>query len=479
MKKLSLVAAFVIGAVLFSGTIAWGVAAYPYAVGGTGTTTPSASTQAGRMLYIGPTGYQSVATTSASCSGTVSCSGFTVIGSSPITITGAGGSAGLSTSTPLSGGNLLVYSTTGAGYAYGIATSSTGTASTVLVLDSLAHTVIPYASTTAITATSIYDTGITAGQVVYSGGTNNLLRGAATSTPTGVDLTFSGTGATIGSLQINNPYKISTTSVPSLSIGNLAYFSGTSPTSIAGIATSSASCSGSVSCSSFTVVGSVAPTITSSALTTYDAFTHASVFGQITSATSTLLALTGSTYSLVASSSVMFGTAGADLRYDATNNRLGIASTTPAFRFSVGTAGSDFYISSTGEVVALDTTNVWNGRLSPTRSFVLFVATTTTWTASTTNSAYTPRLTMPFAGTVRQVRCAATSTTSFIGVNPFINTAPMTPSYFVASTTVGRILFTAANTFSAGDVIGANFGTTTTDANAKSVTCTFDVTETP
>lgn len=41
-------------------------------------------------------------------------------------------------------------------------------------------------------------------------------------------------------------------------------------------------------------------------LTSYDAFTHTPVFGQTTSATSTLLALTGSPFSLVASSTVVF-----------------------------------------------------------------------------------------------------------------------------------------------------------------------------
>lgn len=157
--------------------------------------------------------------------------------------------------------------------------------------------------------------------------------------------------------------------------------------------------------------------------------------------------------------------------------KLGIASSTPQFRFSVGSATTGFYIDSNGKVVARDTTNSWNGRLSPTRSFVLEVGTTTTWTASTTNTAYTPRLVMPFAGTVRQVRCTATSSAAFLGVNPFIGVTSMSPSYFIASSTIGTVKFTTNNTFSAGSIIGMNVGTSTTDDNALGVSCTFDVTE--
>ena len=157
---------------------------------------------------------------------------------------------------------------------------------------------------------------------------------------------------------------------------------------------------------------------------------------------------------------------------------LGVASTTPAFRFGVGAAGADFYIDSIGKVVALDTTNSWSGRLSPTRAFALTTGTTTVW-AATTTGAYVPYLTMPFAGTLRTVSCTASSTQAFLGVSPLINTTVTTPSYFVASSTEGIMKFTGSNTFSLGDVIGMLVGTTTTDISAKSISCTFTVTETP
>lgn len=157
-----------------------------------------------------------------------------------------------------------------------------------------------------------------------------------------------------------------------------------------------------------------------------------------------------------------------------------IATTTTASTFNnasstqFSAASETLYIDSNGRVQAKDTTNAWSGVVSPTRSFVLTSGTTTTWTASTTGSAYSPFLVMPFAGTLRQARC---SVDSFLGVNVTIGGSNVTPSYFVASSTVGVEKFTAGNTFTAGQKILANVGTTTT-ATATSISCTFDVTET-
>ena len=140
------------------------------------------------------------------------------------------------------------------------------------------------------------------------------------------------------------------------------------------------------------------------------------------------------------------------------------------------TAGTDtFYINSAGRIQAKDTTNGWSGVVSPTHSFVLGTGTTTTWTSSTTNSAYSPFIQMPFTGTLRQVRCGTDA--SFVGVNMQVNGSNATPGYFIASSTIGVVAFTAGNTFSVGQKILANFGTTTT-SSTKSINCTFDVTET-
>lgn len=154
---------------------------------------------------------------------------------------------------------------------------------------------------------------------------------------------------------------------------------------------------------------------------------------------------------------------------------LGIASTSPAFPLSVNNAGSDFYITTTGKVIGRDTTNAWSGRISPTHSFALTTGTTTTWTASTTATAYSPFIVMPFSGTIKQVYCLTDS--SFLGVNVQVNGSNATPSYFVASTTSGNVALTAGNTFTKGQKVLMNVGTTTT-ATTQSLSCTFDATET-
>lgn len=161
------------------------------------------------------------------------------------------------------------------------------------------------------------------------------------------------------------------------------------------------------------------------------------------------------------------------------NGNVGIASSTPASLFSVQGVFNAFgngLMWLYGELVGKDATNGWFGRISPTRSFVLSTGTTTAWTASTTGSGYSPFLVMPFAGTLKQVRCQTDQ--SFLGVNVQVNGSNAAPSYFVSSTTVGAILFTGSNTFTAGQKILANFGTTTT-AGTLEDSCTFDVIETP
>jgi hypothetical protein len=93
--KLFLIAGILIGASTVLGSIANAAVTNPfkYYEGGTGTTTAPI----GQLLYGGATAYQSVATTTASCSGSASCTPFTVIGSSPITISGGGGGGGTGT----------------------------------------------------------------------------------------------------------------------------------------------------------------------------------------------------------------------------------------------------------------------------------------------------------------------------------------------------------------------------------------------
>lgn len=91
---------------------------------GLSTTTPWTN---GNIAEVSGGNLTSVPTTTVSCSGSVSCTSFTILGPLPITISGSGsGGSGLSTSSPIASSNLLVYSSTGAGSAFGVATSSAG-----------------------------------------------------------------------------------------------------------------------------------------------------------------------------------------------------------------------------------------------------------------------------------------------------------------------------------------------------------------
>lgn len=79
-----------LGLLLGAPLVAFGVGAFPVATGGTGQVT---FTQ-GVLYSPGTTkAFQTTATTSASCSGSTSCTAFTVFGSSPITISSSGGTS--------------------------------------------------------------------------------------------------------------------------------------------------------------------------------------------------------------------------------------------------------------------------------------------------------------------------------------------------------------------------------------------------
>ncbi len=131
---------------------------------------------AGQLLYA--TGVKTlgqVATTSASCSGTVSCSAFTVIGPSPITITGSGGGGSgvgtVSTSSVPTRGQLAAWSSSGAypETLYSVATTSIGCSGNI---SCTGFTALGAASTIAFTGTL----------PIANGGTNNNAAIGASST---------------------------------------------------------------------------------------------------------------------------------------------------------------------------------------------------------------------------------------------------------------------------------------------------------
>lgn len=92
MKKFSLLVGIFIGALLFSTSIATATSTLLVQQGGTSVNT---FTPSGLVAGNGTNPLYTTATTTASCSGSASCSSFTILGSTPITIsaTGGGGSS--------------------------------------------------------------------------------------------------------------------------------------------------------------------------------------------------------------------------------------------------------------------------------------------------------------------------------------------------------------------------------------------------
>lgn len=395
---------FILALVLIS-SVSWGYVANAATVfivpqGGTGASTFSS----GQLLYGAGTGsVKTTATTTASCAGSASCTPFTVIGASPVTITGAAGSAALGTTSPWTVGN-LAYVTSNAAVT-SVATSSLGVTAPITFSGTI---------------------GAQVGGVGGSFGCTNASSGV-TGCLTGTDWnTF------------NNKQAAISTSFPlAISGGTLSWV---------GMSTSTALANTQV------LFGTAVNTIGSNSAFT---FTTTGALMTVTNATTT--ALTAANYLYAGS-------------------KLTVGSTTPAFPFVVNTVGSDFYITSTGEVVGYDVTNAFNGRITPTRLPILGTGTTTTWTASTTNTAYSPFFPAPFNGTLKAIECLTDA--SFVGVNVKINGTSVTPSYFIASSTAGYMVLSGSVTFTKGQKISADFGTTTT-ASTLAVNCTLYAVETP
>lgn len=352
MKKLLIALGAFCAALSLFPLVSFAVAAFPYATGGTGTTTPNV----GQVVYFGRTFMSGTPTTSATCSGGTTCTGFVVLGSSPITISSTAisvpvsiANGGTATSTFYDGGVVF--------YNGALGTLSQGTAQKDFFFD-VANKRIGIGTASPIVPLQISTS---------TSGTGLFLRNILTAVGSFIDIDL---GSSITSL-VQGKIRATRTNSPSAGDGQLDFYTLQNGTTVQG---------------------------------------------------------------------------------------LTIASTTVT-------------ASSTGAIT-------YGGVISPLRGFVLSTATTTTWTASTTNSAYTPMMTMPFTGILRNVICSATSTQAFLGINIFINSTAVAPSYFVASSSEGTIAFTGANTFVPGDVIGMNVGTSTTDTNAKSVSCTLQATQT-
>lgn len=160
------------------------------------------------------------------------------------------------------------------------------------------------------------------------------------------------------------------------------------------------------------------------------------------------------------------------------DGKVGLGSTTPTERLSIGgnllVAGNstttNFYVSN--QQVNLSST--FPGVVSGLKNLSFQTGTTTTWT-STTSGAYISKAVAPFAGTIRNARCATDA--GFLNVD-FYHTATHLTLLLGASSTVGTVPFSSNNTFTAGEVLYMSAGTTTTSL-ATSLACTLQITETP
>ncbi|MEK7604751.1 MAG: immunoglobulin-like domain-containing protein, partial [Patescibacteria group bacterium] len=159
-----------------------------------------------------------IATTSVTCSGNTTCTSFTVIGASPITISSTGGGTGLSTSSPTANDQVLVYNSAGAGSAYSIATTSLSISGPFTIADP-----IGVLKNGAVTYTGLATTSQPASSnlLVSNGGAG--VYGVATSSAT-LGLGLSGSLTTLGTSQ---SLTLATSSLYTGTTGQLPYFSGT------------------------------------------------------------------------------------------------------------------------------------------------------------------------------------------------------------------------------------------------------------
>lgn len=235
---------------------------------GLGTTT---TWSAGRVPYVvnGNT-VSSVATTTVDCAGTASCSQFVVIGNTPVTITGAGSASGLGTTSPWTVGQLAMVSSNGS-----VTSISTST---------LVNNIFPFTSY-GISTSSVFNHAnglMSFGSTTLNGlkltdlaqgwsyiGSNGLVQTTSTSSLANFILPFTSYGASTSTTLGLTGGLFSTASstfgsalrLTSLSQG-LAYIGSTGLVNT--VATTSVTCSGSTTCTSFTAIGGAPITISSS-----------------------------------------------------------------------------------------------------------------------------------------------------------------------------------------------------------------------
>ncbi len=253
----------------------YGASVFVVQQGGTG----ASSFTAGRLLVgAGTNPVQTVATTTASCSGDATCDPFVVIGGSPITISASGsGASGLGTTSPWSGSGVAFrvsesqVSTAATGTVSG-ANGISVTAGQAIIGSGLTITGVNAAadgSTKGVASFTANDFDASSGNISIdytngqkaSGSQPGFLSSADWTTFNNKQATISATwpitlsGATLG-------FNGLSTSSPIAAGAAVLYATGVN--TVASAATTSVSCSSGASCTSFTAIGSSPVTITGS-----------------------------------------------------------------------------------------------------------------------------------------------------------------------------------------------------------------------
>lgn len=459
-SKLSLIAGIVIGGLLFSATVASAVSTFNVGQGGTGA---NSFTSSGLVTGNGTNPLYTTGTTTVTCSGATSCTSFVIPGSTPITITSAtSGSSPIATSTNEIANRLALWTST-SGTPATLGQVGSGTNGFVLALVGGVPTFV---------ATSSINNGVTS-ITVPQGTFNGALTFATTSNTTnGItsSLTITGSGSTLtfgsnqsGTLTVAGGGTGATTLTGCLTGNGTGAItgSGTCNTSAASVTSITAGLG---------LNGGVITTAGTIALKSYIATSSAETANQIpvwssTSATPATLSGGFSGYTLT---SLLLSATNASTTQLTASTGLQIPNSsnpTPTISGYITQSTNAPYQIHTGNNAA--GTTVFDPRVA----FTFGIATSTTWTGTTT----APSVPIPTGLTWTSISCTvqpsgATLNAQYQYANPTAYTSVF-PTMIPASTTPGVYVLSSNNTPTTNATSTISFGTPT--GSPTNASCTL------
>lgn len=351
-----------LGMFLMVGGTAFAVTTFNVQQGGTGATSFTSS----RLLYgAGTNAVQTVATTSASCSGNASCTAFTVIGSSPITITATGGSGSgnVATSTNEVSGQVATFSSNSATPATIAGNTNFTFVSPLLTVKQASTTLFSVFNTAyfGATATSTFNS---VGDLFVVGSTtlqNFTARNATTSSATTTSLAITGGAANCNgtsALTTSSTGNVTCTAQPqgtvtAVSIATANGFSGSSTGGATPALTIIASGCNGVCKSNATTLSTATAGV--DYLASYDPFNHSTVNGATASGTTTPMAFFNASY---------FGATGTTTITSA--GLVGVGTTSPFANLSIHQFANAGTVNNTLFAIASSTASATTTLLSTT-----------------------------------------------------------------------------------------------------------------